>query len=329
VTLGDYAARLWLPQIKTTVKPSSAERYKQTLRLDLLPTLKDHKVRLLTRRKIKHLLVSKLAEGYSRATVRLMLSTLRLVLSSAVEDDVIKYNPCQRLGRQLNLQASPGSVVNAEQQVKAFTPEQLERFFEATKQSPIPYGPLFWLLALTGLRVGEGVALRWSDIDVADRKLHIQRTLSAGFLSTPKSGRDRLVDLSERAVTMLHRLQLNRADRAKRFKWTTVPEYAFTTRLGEPPSAHRIRVEFADVLKRAGLPAHHSPHSLRHSYATLLLRNGESLKYVKEQLGHATISLTADLYGKWARSEPLRGGPNYLDALARPQTGLKLVQDLT
>jgi integrase len=220
VTLGDYVRHEWLPFIKANkaqVKPSSVQRYEQTARLHLLPTFKDHKVALLERVQIKRLLVTKLSDGWSRATVRLMLSTLRLILNAAVEDKIIKWNPCRELGRKLGLQASPGSVVNDEQQVKAFNQEELTRFFDAAKHSPLPYGALFWVLGFTGLRVGEGVALRWVDFDLAARKLHVRRTLSGGFLGTPKSGRDRVVDLSERAAYVLKRLQDMREDRAKHF----------------------------------------------------------------------------------------------------------------
>jgi hypothetical protein len=138
-------------------------------------------------------------------------------------------------------------------------------------------------------------------------------------MSTPKSGRSRLVMLSERAATVLQRLQMVRVDRAKRHGWKTIPEYIFATNQGQTLSPVRIRSVFAQVLEAAELPAHHSPHSLRHTYATLLLRNGESLKFVYEQLGHASIKLTADLYGKWAKTEPVRGGANVLDAFTRPQ----------
>jgi integrase len=276
---------------------------------------KDHKVRLLTRAQIKRLLITKLGEGYARPTVTLILSTVRSLLNSALEDGIITSNPSAKLGRALKLEAPPEGNVN--EQVKAFTREELARFFEAAKQAPLPYGPLFWVLALTGARVGEGIALRWSDLDLSQRSLHIQRTLSEGLLSTPKSGRDRLVLLSKRAATVLQRLQMTRADRAKRLRWKTPPEYIFIAGEGTPPSKYNIREAFMDVLQRAGLPKHHTPHSLRHTYASLLLQNGESLKFVQEQLGHSTIKLTADLYGKWAKTEPMRGGANYLDAMTR------------
>jgi integrase len=312
VTLGDFATKLWLPQVKATVKRLSALRYEQTLRLHLLPAFKDTKLRLLTRDHVKRLLVSKLADGFKRPTVKVILSTLRAMLNEALDSRIIATNPCAGLGRKLKLNDAPESDV---EEVKAFTAEQLTQFFEAAKHSPMPYGPLFWTLALTGMRSGEGVGLRWSDLDLERKSLHVQRTISGDFLSTPKSGRDRVVRLSETAARLLHKLSLTRVDRAKRFKWTSIPESIFTTRLGQPPSAYSVRVAFLDVLKRAGLPSHHSPHSLRHTFATLLLQNGESLQFVRQQLGRATIQLTADLYGRWAKAEPLQGGANPLDAM--------------
>src|SRR5437867_7402853 len=107
-----------------------------------------------------------------------------------------------KLGHELKLHVSPNA--NPDQEVKAFTPEQLTQFFDAAKQAPMPYGPLFWTLAFTGVRVGEGVALKWSDVDLATSRLHVQRTLSGGVVSTPKSGKGRRVLLSERASRVLH-----------------------------------------------------------------------------------------------------------------------------
>ena len=75
----------------------------------------------------------------------------------------------------------------------------------------------------------------------------------------------------------------------------------------------RVRKVFSKVLKAAELPAHLSPHSLRHSFASLLLQQGESPQYVQEQLGHSSITLTVDLYGRWLPKLPIRGGVNALD----------------
>jgi len=56
---------------------------------------------------------------------------------------------------------------------------------------------------------------------------------------------------------------------------------------------------FKRTLRAAALPPHHSPHSLRHTFASLLLQQGEAIQYVQRMLGHASITLTVDTYGKW------------------------------
>src|SRR5262249_53836170 len=80
-------------------------------------------------------------------------------------------------------------------------------------------------------------------------------------------------------------------------------------------------VRISETTASAARWSHHTPHSLRHTYASLLLQNGESVKFVQEQLGHKSIQLTVDLYGRWAKTEPIRGGANHLDEMTQPQTG--------
>jgi hypothetical protein len=64
-------------------------------------------------------------------------------------------------------------------------------------------------------------------------------------------------------------------------------------------TSSNVEKAFKRVLKAAGLPLHHSPHSLRHTFASLLPQQGEAIQYVQRMLGHASITLTVDIYGKW------------------------------
>ncbi len=82
-----------------------------------------------------------------------------------------------------------------------------------------------------------------------------------------------------------------------------------------------VRKGFDAALKHAGLPSHYSPHSLRHTFASLLLADGVSPAYVQEQLGHASITLTVDTYGRWLRKR----APGALDRLDSPALGSSLV----
>ena len=84
-----------------------------------------------------------------------------------------------------------------------------------------------------------------------------------------------------------------------------------------------VRRVFVRLLKRAELPPHFSPHCLRHTFASLLLQQGESPVYVQRQLGHASIKLTVDTYGKWL---PMgnRAAVDRLDAAAAGASGSKI-----
>lgn len=82
--------------------------------------------------------------------------------------------------------------------------------------------------------------------------------------------------------------------------WVVCPEFAAGhSRAAVEAARARISRAMKYVLVAAGLPEHHSPHGLRHTFASLLLQQGESLEYVKRQLGHNSIKLTSDTYGRW------------------------------
>jgi integrase len=81
--------------------------------------------------------------------------------------------------------------------------------------------------------------------------------------------------------------------------WAELPEWVFCSEAGTPLDTANVRRVFVRLLKRAKLPLHFTPHSLRHTFASLLLQQGESPAYVQRQLGHAGIKLTVDTYGKW------------------------------
>ena len=78
-----------------------------------------------------------------------------------------------------------------------------------------------------------------------------------------------------------------------------MPTWVFCTTTGTMLNKGNVRRVFVRLLKRAKLPPHFSPHSLRHTFASLLLQQGESPVYVQRQLGHASIKLTVDTYDKW------------------------------
>jgi integrase len=171
-------------------------------------------------------------------------------------------------------------------------------------------------MARTGFRIGEAMALQWQDVNPRDRKIRVERAFSAGELTTPKAGHGRDVDLSQQTADILQRLRVKRAAETLRRKWGDVPAWLFPSEAGEPMDDSNVRKVFARVVKAAGLPGHFTPHSLRHTFASLLLQQGESPEYVRAQMGHASIAITVDLYGRWLRKDNLAAIDRLDDAVA-------------
>jgi integrase len=146
-----------------------------------------------------------------------------------------------------------------------------------------------------GLRRGEILALKHRDIEAGDNgsggRIHVRRALSAGQVGTPKTdGSTRTVDAPRDVLDALERLR--ETDGA------SAGDFVFRTPKGTPVDADNFNARvWSKLRKRAGLRASIGLHSLRHSFASLLIDNGENIKYVSRQLGHASASFTLDVYG--------------------------------
>ena len=144
------------------------------------------------------------------------------------------------------------------------------------------------LLVLTGLRVGELLALRWQNIDLANRTLRVSATVYDGHFDTPKTQRsNRTVPLCSRAALVLA---------GRRSECNNAGDLVFSTRQGQPLSRHNLlRRQLRPVCNKLGFYGI-TWHSLRHSHATLLDAVGAPLGTVQALLGHSTSEITREVY---------------------------------
>jgi integrase len=213
------------------------------------------------------------------------------VLSQAVDDGLLAANPAFRLGRYYRQAGFPKI------EIRPFTRDEAQQFLAAAREHAPREHPLFLTALRTGLRLGELLALQWGDIDFSGRFIEVRRNLVAGRLTTPKSGKTRRVDASRQLTTALRQLLIDRKSEKLRRGWRELPEWVFCTDEGGPLDGDNLRHRvFYRVVERAGLRRVRF-HDLRHTFASLLIQQGESLAYVKDQLGHSSIQLTVDTYG--------------------------------
>ncbi|NOT55868.1 MAG: site-specific integrase [Deltaproteobacteria bacterium] len=288
----DTAFTTWLDlYARVHCKLSTVTGYELAFRRYLLPALGKKDVRAITRNDVQLLVHDLLAKKLAPNSIRALLAPLREFFNHQMDDGFLDRNPCVRFlprGRKEGAR---------EQKVSFLTKEECGVLLRtAREQFPRVY-PFISLLIRTGLRLGEAIALQWGDLDAQSRFLTVQRNWVDGQLTTPKSGKSRRVDVSLSLLDTLNSLLVERKKEALRHGWGEVPPWIFLTDGGTrlDPDNFRGRI-WPKLLAKAGL-RHIRIHDLRHSFASLLLENGESLAYIRDQLGHSSIKITVDTYG--------------------------------
>lgn len=298
-------------------KPATVELYSGAMRNHVLPALGGVRLARLTAGQVEEMLVGmlrlrdsrhgKAGEPVSGVARRSAYTVLSLMLATAVRDGAVTRNVCDDVDRP--------KVDTPE--AEYLSPAQLRQVLDALDGHRLQ--PLVLLLATTGMRIGEALALRWSDIDAETKRVKITGTVrvigGASARTAPKSLRGRrTLPLSRDVVDSLRAWRKVQA--AERLRaGTTWPksehEWVFTTASGALLDHRNASRSYARALKAAGLkeiPARF--HIIRHSVASAMLGDGAvSLRTASDVLGHATTGITADTYGHVAQQ-------SRIDALA-------------
>jgi len=161
----------------------------------------------------------------------------------------------------------------------------LDRTFGRVMQ----YKTLFQLAIFSGARQGEIIGLKWSDIDWENSQIHIQRTFNNdAWYETKTDTSDRKIDLGPAMMTALKKWKLACP--------TSELNLVFPNNAENPINHNNlVNRHFNPTLKAAGLPKIRF-HDLRHTYASLLIEQGENIKYIQSQLGHSSPSVTLNIY---------------------------------
>jgi integrase len=286
----DAYAKTFLQRIEQTRKHSTHADYKKILDHDIFPAFRGQDLQRITRDKVKALAVTCLQRGLSPKTVQNIIRCLSSLLSHAVEDNLLTVNPALKPGKFL-------PKISKRRSLDPLTRQELAQFLAHTKTIAPALYPFFLCAARTGLRQGELVALQWDDVNFTGRFLEVRRNFTHGRLTTPKSGESRRVDLSRELAATLEALQLDRQLHAVTESGSNdVSPWVFCDGQGRPLHQNAVRLRFFQLLKGAGVRRVRF-HDLRHTFASLLLQQGESPVYVKDQMGHSSIQVTVDSYG--------------------------------
>lgn len=258
---------------------------------------------------ISKLLLDFQKNGHAHASAVKLYNILNGIFQMAFLDDTIKANPMLKVKRP-----TPRKEEKAQDESeKAYTVQQLAYILQCLENESLKWQTYINLVADTGIRRGEACALEWSDIDWAKGTITIRRntqyTPAAGvYVTSPKNGKSRTVDVGPDVLKLLQRLRLEQAGKA-------ISRYVFTQDnspdIMHPQSPTRYFKKFG---QRYGIEDFH-PHKLRHTSASLAITNGADVVSVSERLGHSDTAVTLRMYAHANEESIRRAGQIVRDAL--------------
>ncbi len=288
VKFRDYAEQWMAGHVQRNLKESTFRTYRILLDQHIFPTFGNHSLREITRNEIKTLCYEKGNSGLSGGSVRAIARTLSAIFNNAIEDGIVTTNPAARPGRYVKME-------NRRDKISFLIAEEVTLLLKTAKKELPRFYPFLLTALRTGMRKGELIGLQWGDIDWLGKFIEVRRSYSFGHMTTPKNGKTRRVDMSDQLVAILRTLKAEVAEETLA-GGKSFGELVFPSEAGTPRDPSHVVREFNRALKKAGL-RHIRFHDLRHTNASLLLQNGESPVYVKEQMGHHSIQITVDTYG--------------------------------
>jgi integrase len=288
-TVAHYLAS-WLEVQTHRLDVGTLTRYEQDVRLHIVPALGRLQLARLTPQQVQALYAAKLAQGLSPRTVGHTHVVLKSALKSAVRLGLVQSNVCDRV--------DPPRA--ARPQMHPLTATQANAFLEAAAHNRL-YA-LFVLAIQTGMREGELLGLTWENVDLDNGFVHVQSSLQRvpghKRIKQPKTAHSRRrIALTPHAVEAMrtHRM-LQREQRLRVGECWRDQGLVFPGRNGGMANKSSVvDHHFKRILQLSGCPNIRF-HDLRHTAATLLLLQSVHPKIVSEMLGHASVSITLDLY---------------------------------
>ena len=280
----------WIDNIKgDSIRPNTIRNYKERFEYNIKKCIGN-----MTMSDVKPMhcqnVLNQMKDDYKTSTIYQTRITLYCMFSDAVENDVILKNPVTRQVKY--------NIGQESKTVRALTIDEQKRFLEVAKGTS-NYNQYAFILQ-TGLRTGELIGLKWSDIDFKKKVIHIERTMEYRYsvgewrIGEPKSKSGyRDVPLTEEAIAILK----NQKEKLKSTKVINMQfsDFVFLSRKGEPTKNSAYDTTLFKLCDKAGIDRF-SMHVLRHTMATRCIEGGMRPKTLQVLLGHSNVGITMRIY---------------------------------
>lgn len=285
-------ASLWLENYKTTVKPSTFENVRSKVEKMTEEHFKEMKLKKITVAYCQKIVIE-LSKSY--VLYNHYLSVINRIFKYAVLMDVLSSNPFDKVIKPKSRQT--------QRKGNFLTKEELKEFLKLAQTTTLSYFfPLVHLMSYTGLRQGEALALKWSDIDFENKKITVDKTAvrikEKQIIQTPKTKNSkRVISIDPATLSILKSWKKDQIKiyfkNGKHFEGDD--NFVFTNQRAEWVHIHNFIRYFKRFIADHKLKTI-TPHGLRHTHASLLFSAGVEPKNISDRLGHSTVQITLDLY---------------------------------
>jgi integrase len=304
----------WLATVETNRKPKTYIQYKDISKRYILPNFGSYRLQDLQPIRLEKYLVALRQGGLGERTVQLIYAVFHVFLESAVKKRLIGRNPMDAVEKP--------KVKSAKKHIR-LDANQVQQFLIAAEKTR--NGVLYQLEVQTGLREGEILGLKWTDLDWGKRRIKIQRQVQRlpkmGLVIAPPK-----TEAGEREIPIgLFTLQKLQEHRHRQQEERTVAGdrwqeqgFMFPSSIGTPMDPHNLLKDFKKIMLSAGLPELRF-HDLRHTSLTLLMNEiGAPIKEVQRRAGHTSPITTISIYGGDTTSKQEESDAQKLDELITP-----------
>ena len=305
-------ADMWLKAKRPNIRHSTYKQYKGHLNNHLKPFFESRRINRINYDEVEKFISHCFSREMKIQTMKKILVNLGAIMTYAVRKRYVDYNPVRDVAKpkgQSEHKADNGLNILAPNDILALT----------DAASDTKHKTLFMAAVTTGLRQGELLGLKWTDIDWFNSQIHVNRTYNHFRFYEPKTKTSkRRVDVPPQMIKQFQEWKLACP--------TNDLDLVFPNENGTPMSSLNMYTrKFIPALKKAGVKSIRF-HDLRHTYASLLIDQNENIKYIQNQLGHASIKLTLDTYGHLIK-DVNKEAANRLGEAIFGKDGSKMVAD--
>jgi integrase len=281
VTIED-AGRRYLAHLESMGRKASTLRaYRTEFEAQLVPRVGDRTCAMLDRDQVEQLIVDLARDKLAPKTIRNIVGVLSGICEFAVRRRWAAENPVRHVDKP---------IVEPSRDIRFLTPEEVEAVLRAIVDDDAfgrVHRKIILAAAMSGLRMGELLALRWRDIDWQAQRIRVRHNLVRGVLGTPKTRR------GSRSVPLADRLGGELDDLHRQTFYGGDDDLVFANpNAGTPLDGAALLRAFRRYLKRAGLPDHVF-HDLRHTFGTRMAGSGVPMRTLQEWMGHRDLATTA------------------------------------